>query len=207
WSSVWWPLLGVSLELLSLVIVFAFFRYCRRQRIRYGLNNDTTETVASFGRSRLLDIDVDGDQVEMMKVINPASITISSTSSNSSYNLHTRGPIPYIRLCNQKINHMKDKHTANTTTSTAATDNHGNDNNNHDLTKANINNQVTGGYSNSSLIQDSIDAEVDAMVVNVQKLSNEHDLNADDDYFWDSDTGNNDEDKRIKIRSNHQTLA
>ncbi|VDO87422.1 unnamed protein product, partial [Schistosoma curassoni] len=168
WSSVWWPLLGVSLELLSLVIVFAFFRYCRRQRIRYGLSNDTTETVASFGRSRLLDIDVDGDQVEMMKVINPASITISSTPSNSSYNLHTRGPIPYI---------------------------------------PNINNQATGGYSNSSLIQDSIDAEVDAMVVNVQKLSNEHDLNADDDYFWDSDTGNNDEDKRIKIRSNHQTIA
>ncbi|CAH8551705.1 unnamed protein product [Schistosoma intercalatum] len=208
WSSVWWPLLGVSLELLSLVIVFAFFRYCRRQRIRYGLSNDTTETVASFGRSRLLDIDVDVDQVEMMKVINPASITISSTSSNSSYNLHTRGPIPYIRLCNQKINHMKDKHTANTTTTAATTDNHDNDNNNnHYLTKANINNQVTGGYSNSSLIQDSIDAEVDAMVVNVQKLSNEHDLNADDDYFWDSDTGNNDEDKRIKIRSNHQTIA
>lgn len=103
---------------------------------------------------------------------------------------------------------MKDKHTANTTTTAATTDNHGNDNNNnHYLTKANINNQATGGYSNSSLIQDSIDAEVDAMVVNVQKLSNEHDLNADDDYFWDSDTGNNDEDKRIKIRSNHQTIA
>ncbi|XP_018645669.1 hypothetical protein Smp_148900 [Schistosoma mansoni] len=168
WSSVWWPLLGVSLELFSLVIVFAFFRYCRRQRNRYGLNNDTTETGVSFGRSRLLDIDVDGDQVEMMKVINPASITTSSTSSNSSYNLHTRGPIPYI---------------------------------------LNINSPLTGGYSNPNLIQDSIDAEVDAMVVNVQKLSNEHDLNADDDYFWDSDTGNNDEDKRIKTRSNHQTRA
>ncbi|CAH8856525.1 unnamed protein product [Trichobilharzia szidati] len=190
WSSVWWPLLGVTLELLSLAVVFIFFRYCRRQRLRYGVGN-TPETGGSFGRSRLLDTDADGDQVEMK------ATNTSSSSSTSVIGLHTHGPIPYIRLSNQ------NKHSNN------SNNNNSNGNNNNSfLTKiTGINHSSTDGYMNPNLIQDPVDAEVEAMA-SVQNLHNEREL-IDDDYFWDSDTGGNnvDDNTTTRTRNNHQTVA
>ncbi|CAH8856516.1 unnamed protein product [Trichobilharzia szidati] len=191
WSSVWWPLLGVTLELLSLAVVFIFFRYCRRQRLRYGVGN-TPETGGSFGRSRLLDTDADADQVEMK------ATNTSSSSSTSVIGLHTHGPIPYIRLSNQ------NKHSNNSNNNNI----NGNNNNNSFLTKiTGINHSSTDGYMNPNLIQDPVDAEVEAMA-NVQNLQNEREL-IDDDYFWDSDTGGNnvDDNTTTKARNNHQTVA
>ncbi|TNN13643.1 hypothetical protein EWB00_002727 [Schistosoma japonicum] len=205
WSSVWWPVLGVSLELLSLIVVFAFFRYCRRQRNRYGLNNNNSTEAGggnSFGHSRLLDTDIDSDQVEMMKITNhPTLITPSSTGVGSglSHALHTHGAVPYIRLCNQNLDHVKEKHTNTTIISD-------NSNKDHSGTKITTNHSLTHGYLNPNLIQDMMDTEVEAMVVDMQNLPNEHDL-TDDDYFWDSDTGNNNEDKRLKLKNNNHTFA
>ncbi|CAH8571697.1 unnamed protein product [Heterobilharzia americana] len=119
---------------------------------------------------------MDTDQVEM-KVTNPSS------SVTSSIGLLTHGPIPYIRLSNQNIDQVESKHTTNNTSSS------------HYTNKTISNHSLTDGYINANLLQDPVDAEVEAMA-NVQNLQSERDL-IDDDYFWDSDTGNN-EDKQTK---------
>lgn len=90
WASIWWPILGVALELISLCIVFGFFRYCYRKRqLRAYVQAPGGEQV-SFGLSRLLDTEESHSNVRQQSTDVGLASEIKRTGLSQS--------IPYVRL-------------------------------------------------------------------------------------------------------------
>ncbi|KAF8570114.1 hypothetical protein P879_05526 [Paragonimus westermani] len=87
WASIWWPVLGVALELVSLGLVFGFFRYCSSKRQLHAYVTSPEDDGTSFGLSRLMDSQssVGRNQLDAAEV-------------KPSIPLCTMQPVPYTRL-------------------------------------------------------------------------------------------------------------
>ncbi|TPP58964.1 hypothetical protein FGIG_06179 [Fasciola gigantica] len=91
WASIWWPVLGVALELISLCIVFGFFRYCHRKRQLRAYVHAPGDEQVSFGLSRLLDTE---DSPSNM--VPQQSSGVSSAAEIKRIGLMQS--VPYVRL-------------------------------------------------------------------------------------------------------------
>ncbi|TGZ71551.1 hypothetical protein CRM22_002574 [Opisthorchis felineus] len=109
WASVWWPVVGVSLELASLLIVVGLFRCCSRAgRLRSFSAARSTENT-SFGLSRLFDTERQADSSYRQQE------TVKRTTQ-----LRSPGKVPYVRLSNiarpeadEHDSSVLDQHTGN----------------------------------------------------------------------------------------------
>ncbi|KER29430.1 hypothetical protein T265_13377, partial [Opisthorchis viverrini] len=109
WASVWWPVVGVSLELASLLIVVGIFRCCSRAgRLRsFSASRSTEDT--SFGLSRLFDAE------------RPADLSYRQQEAvKRTTQLRSPGKVPYVRLSNitrpeadEHDSSVLDQHTGN----------------------------------------------------------------------------------------------
>lgn len=90
WASIWWPILGVALELISLCIVFGFFRYCHRKRQLRAYVQAPGDEQVSFGLSRLLDTEDSQCSVPQQSTGVGAASEIKRTGLSQS--------VPYVRL-------------------------------------------------------------------------------------------------------------
>ncbi|KAA3677261.1 uncharacterized protein DEA37_0012537 [Paragonimus westermani] len=87
WASIWWPVLGVALELVSLGLVFGFFRYCSSKRQLHAYVTSPEDDGTSFGLSRLM-----GSQSSVERN------QLDSPEVKPSIPLCTMHPVPYTRL-------------------------------------------------------------------------------------------------------------